>query len=112
MRRKKKEENMRKQALTDRRLSKFSPPFKEEVQVINGKIHELEEIVRRHGVTWNLSPEYHVDRDQRRIQIGFEFSLVGAHEHSQMMVEPGCPECITIYEDLQQIAEWLAPKER
>lgn len=103
---------MKKQTLTDRRLSKFDRSFRSEAHLRTGKGQELEEIVNNHGVTWDFWPEYHMDRDGKRIQIGFEFGLMGTHQHPDWIVEPGCPECITIYEDLQRIAEWVAPKER
>ncbi len=103
---------MKKQTLTDRRLSQFEHSLETKVPRLSGRAHKLEEIVRQHGVCWDLCPEYHVDRDEKLIQIGFEFSLMGAHQHSEWVYELGCPECVAIYEDLQRIAEWLAPKER
>ena len=73
---------------------------------------KLEELVRRHEVCWEVWPEYHIDRDGKRIQIGFELSLIGTHAHSESIIEPGCPECMKIYEDLSRIAHWIIPKEQ
>ena len=71
----------------------------------------LQELVRRHKVCWEVWPEYHIDRDGKRIQIGFEFNLIGTHGHSGKIIEPGCPECVNIYEDLRRIAHWIIPNE-
>ena len=103
---------MKKQALTARKTSRFDRAYNGEAFLLNGTPPDLEEIVNKHRVTWELWPVYHLDRDGKRIQIGFEFCLVGGHQHSGFMVEPGCPECMTIHEDLRWIAEWLVPEER
>ncbi len=60
---------------------------------------------------WEVWPEYHIDRDGKRIQIGFELNLIGTHGHSEPIIEPGCPECMKLYEDLSRIAHWIIPKE-
>jgi len=71
----------------------------------------IQELVRRHRVCWELWPEYHIDREGKRIQIGFELNLIGVHDHPERIIEPGCPECVNIYEDLSRIAHWIIPKE-
>jgi hypothetical protein len=70
----------------------------------------LRELVRRHKVCWEVWPEYHMDREGKRIQIGFELNLLGTHGHSEAIIEPGCPECIKIYESFRRIADWIIPK--
>ena len=70
----------------------------------------LRELVRRHKVCWEVWPEYHIDREGKRIQIGFELNLLGTHGHSESIIDPGCPECMKIYEDLKRIARWIIPK--
>ena len=71
----------------------------------------IQELVRRHKVCWEVWPEYHIDREGKRIQIGFELNLIGTHDHPEQIIEPGCPECMKIYEDLNRIAHWIIPKE-
>ena len=67
-------------------------------------------LVRKDQVYWEVLPEYHIDREGKRIQIGFELNLIATHGHSEEIIEPGCLECIKIYEDLTQIADWIIPK--
>ncbi len=71
----------------------------------------IQELIRRHKVCWEVWPEYHIDREGKRIQIGFELSLIGVHDHPEQIIEPGCPECVNIYEDLRRIAHWIIPNE-
>ncbi len=71
----------------------------------------LQELVRRHKVCWEVWPEYHLDRDGKRIQIGFELNLIGTHGQPEKLIELGCLECMKIYEDLRRIAHWIIPKE-
>ncbi len=38
---------------------------------------KLKELVRQHKVCWETWPEYHIDREGNKIQIGFELELLG-----------------------------------
>ena len=78
---------------------------------VEEEFDRLQELVRRCKVCWEVWPEYHIDRDGKKIQIGFELNLIGTHGHSEKITEPGCPECMKIYEDLGRIAHWIIPKE-
>ena len=78
---------------------------------VDGELERLQEIARRHKVCWEVWPEYHKDRDGKRIQIGFELYLIGTHSHSESIIEPGCPGCMKIYGDLSRIAHWIIPIE-
>ncbi len=103
---------MKKQTLsTKQKLSHSRQPFKRKAISPAAVIAELKQQVRRYGIRWDIWPLYHIDREGRTIQIGFEFSLVGAHYHAEGMIEPGCPQCLKIFKDLQRIAKWIAPGE-
>jgi hypothetical protein len=72
---------------------------------------ELRELVRKHKVCWEVWPEYHIDRKGKKIQIGFELDLIGTHFQPGHTPEPGCAECVKVYDDLKRIALWIMPKE-
>ncbi len=104
---------MKKQTASSKRnLSRSEQSFRSKAPVLDGTFEELEKIVNGHGVSWDLWPEYHIDRNETPVQIGFEFSLIASHRHSERIPQPGCPECLRIYEDLKRIADCIAPKER
>ncbi len=71
----------------------------------------LREIVRQHKVCWEVWPEYHIDREGKRIQIGFELDLMGTHYRPDHIPEPGCDECVKVYNVLKRIAQWIIPQE-
>jgi len=77
---------------------------------VDGEFDQLRKLVRKYKVCWEVWPEYHIDREGKRIQIGFELNLIGSHDHSEKILEPGCPECMKIYEDLSRIAHWIIPQ--
>ncbi len=104
---------MKKQTASPKRnASRSQQSFRSKAPIHSGGYEELEKIVKGNGVTWDLWPEYHIDRNETPVQIGFEFSLIASHPHSEGIPEPGCPECIRIYEDLKRVADCIAPKER
>jgi hypothetical protein len=72
--------------------------------------NRIRELVRRHKVCWEVQPEYHIDREGKKIQIGFELQLTGTHHEPKEPPSPGCPECVKVYSDLLQIAESILPK--
>ncbi len=75
------------------------------------EIGDLRELVRQHKVCYEVWPGYHIDREGRKIQIGFELDLIGTHYCPEHIPEPGCAECLKVYDDLKQIALWIIPKE-
>ncbi len=75
------------------------------------EFRKLQELVRHHKVCWEVWPEYHIDREGRKIQIGFELDLFGTHYQPEHLPEPGCEECVRVYDDLKWIAQWILPKE-
>lgn len=72
---------------------------------------KLRQLVMQHKVCWEDWPEYHIDQDGKRVQIGFELELIGTHYHPEQSPVPGCAECVKVYEDLKQITQWIIPKE-
>ncbi len=73
---------------------------------------KLRQLVMQHKVCWEIWPEYHIDRDGKRVQIGFESELIGTHYHPEQTPLPGCPECVKVYNDLKRIAKWIMPEEK
>ncbi len=69
---------------------------------------KLRQLVMQHKVVWL---EYHIDRDGKKVQIGFELELIGTHYHPEQSPVPGCAECVEVYEDIQQLAQWAIPQE-
>ncbi|MBI3600166.1 MAG: hypothetical protein HY097_05940 [Nitrospinae bacterium] len=73
-------------------------------------INRLSKSVIQHQVCWQVFPAEDIVRD--RIQkIGFNLELYGIHYHSAHTPYPGCDECVKVYKDLRDIAEWILPKE-
>jgi len=71
----------------------------------------LKELVRQHKVCWEVWPVYHIDRKGEKVQIGFELELAGTHHEPKEPPKPGCAECVTVYNDLRRIGQWIIPKE-
>lgn len=73
-------------------------------------IDKLKELVIQHQVCYEFFPDEEIVRD--RIQkIGFNLELYGVHYHPAHTPYPGCDECVKVYRDLREIAEWILPKE-
>jgi len=72
---------------------------------------ELKELVRQHKVCWEVWPVYHIARKGEKIQIGFELELLRTHRDPKDVPKPGCAQCLEVYDDLKQIAQWILPKE-
>ena len=77
-------------------------------------LERLREIADKHQVCYEVWPERSV-AEGVKIQIGFELQLCGTNshvggegEHEQV---PGCEHCLSTYEDLRQIAEWILPRD-
>ena len=73
---------------------------------------KIRELIRLHKICWEIWPEYHVDRDGKKVQIGFELDLIGTHYHPEHTPEPGCAECVKVYDDLKRVAQWIIPEEK
>lgn len=72
---------------------------------------ELKDLVRQHKVCWDVWPVYHIGHKGEKVQIGFELELTGTHHESKEPPKPGCVECVTVYNDLKRIAQWILPDE-
>ena len=74
----------------------------------------LREIVRRHEVCYEVSPEWTAAAGAKT-QIGYRLELCGVNEHDESAggghPTPGCPRCRRTYDDLRKVAEWVMPKE-
>jgi hypothetical protein len=77
-----------------------------ESDVIGG----LRAIVEKHTVRYQVWPHYEM-QDGKRVMIGFDLELHGTHDHGSTRLSPGCHLCTETFADLQQIAEWILPKE-
>ncbi len=71
-------------------------------------------IAEKHQVCYEVWPERSV-AEERKIQIGFELQLCGIDSHVAAQGDhqpvPGCEYCLSTYEDLLQIAEWILPRD-
>lgn len=75
------------------------------------ELEKLRKLVMHHKVCWEVWPEYHINQDGRKVQIGFELDIIGTHYHPEQLPQPGCAECVKVYNDLKQIAQAVIPKE-
>ena len=71
---------------------------------------DTRELVERFHVCWDVWPEYTFINHEKR-QIGFELDLSGTHEGGEQHPEPGCDQCLEIYQALVRIAEDVLPPE-
>ena len=74
----------------------------------------LLEITEKHQVCYEVWPERSV-AEGVKIQIGFELQLCKTNSHVAAAGEhqpvPGCEYCLSTYEDLRHIAEWILPRD-
>ena len=75
------------------------------------ELEKLRKLVMHHKVCWEVWPEYHINQDGRKVQIGFELDIIGTHYHPEQLPQPGCSECVKVYNDLKQIVQAIIPKE-
>ncbi len=75
-----------------------------------GKAEELKELVQGFRVCWKAWPELAYVGDEKR-QIGHALELAGTHEPSVQHPDPGCEHCRRVFRALQEIAEWILPRE-
>lgn len=74
------------------------------------EIEQLKEKIQLHQVCYEICPEILMVSGQQT-QVGFDLLLFGTHEHGKSQLTPGCGKCVQTYKDLQEIAEWIMPKE-
>ncbi|MGB7291730.1 MAG: hypothetical protein WBD99_06140 [Thermodesulfobacteriota bacterium] len=83
-----------------------------EKHLINSEeLDYLKKLVIQHKVCREVWPEYLIDKNGNRVQIGFELDLTGIHYHPVHHPTPGCDECVKVYNDLKKIAQWIVPTE-
>ena len=74
----------------------------------------LREIVRRHEVCYEVSPEW-AAASGAKTQVGYRLELCGVNGHDDEAggehPTPGCPRCRRTYDDLRKVAGWVMPKE-
>ena len=81
------------------------------MSVINEMRHDLEELVERYQVCWDVFPHEEFAKGAR-MQTGFDLELYGTHEKGVEHPSPGCPQCLRVYDALQAIALLIVPEER
>lgn len=69
---------------------------------------DTRELIERFHVCWESWPEYAFINHEKR-QIGFELDLSGTHTGGKQHPEPGCEQCLEIYQALVRIAEGVLP---
>jgi hypothetical protein len=72
---------------------------------------KLKELVQRFRICWEALPDCYYVKNEKR-QIGFTLELTGTHEVGVEHPEPGCQHCHYVRQVLQEIADWILPKER
>ncbi len=73
-------------------------------------IDRLKELVIQHRICYQVFPaeELFENKTQR---VGFNLELYGIHYQPAHTPSPVCDECVKVYRDLREIAEWIMPKE-
>lgn len=71
---------------------------------------ELQELVQRHRVCWEVVPEQVPVQGERPLAVGYDLMLYGTHDPGDHPV-PGCEKCKEIYRDLRGIARRIIPVE-
>ena len=66
-------------------------------------IAHLQDLVRKHNVFYAVYQE-RVLKEESIERVGFDLELYGIHDHPQGIINPGCDQCETVYEDLKEIA--------
>lgn len=70
---------------------------------------ELQELVRRHRVTWESRQELAVQGGEL-MPIGFTVELNAVHDHPAHPPSPGCPECAPVRAALLRICQAVLPR--
>ena len=76
------------------------------------KYEQIKDLVQKHKVCWEVWPEELLGSNGKKVQIGFELTLIGTHYNPEHLPWPGCDECYKVYQDLHNIAVWILPKEK
>lgn len=76
----------------------------------NSAPQKLKEFVQRFRICWEAIPDHYYVKKEKR-QIGFTLELTGTHESGVEHPQPGCQHCQHVWHALQQIANWILPKE-
>jgi hypothetical protein len=77
----------------------------------SNEFENVRNLVNQHKVCWEVWPEFLIDKNGNKVQIGFELDLMGIHYHPKHHPTPGCDECVKVYNDLKKIAQLITPKE-
>ena len=75
-------------------------------------VDELRRLVARHRVSFATRPIRRVADGGELAAVGFEIELLGVHDAPSHPPEPGCEECVLVYEHMRSIAEAVLPQER
>ena len=79
--------------------------------MIAEQMSELRALVDRHRVRCAVYPEWGPDAKWVQQKVGFRIELTGVHAEPMHTPEPGCDECVKVYEDLKKIALAILPTE-
>lgn len=73
-------------------------------------INRLSKLVIQHQVCWQVFPAEELFKGKIQ-KVGFNLEIYGTHYHPVHTPYPGCDQCVKVYKDLREIAEWIIPKE-
>lgn len=65
--------------------------------------------IRDHKICWELSPLVEMP-DHQKVQVGYELRLFARHT-AGVKADPGCHECVDLFEKLRAIAMSVLPRE-
>jgi hypothetical protein len=71
----------------------------------------LRKLVELHTVRYEVYYQQGKVGDEL-VETGFQLNLLASHDHGLTSLTPGCPLCISTFNDLRTIATWILPKER
>ena len=82
----------------------------------NSAPQKLKEFVQRFQICWEALPDHYYVKKENSVnkemrQIGFTLELTGTHESGVEHPTPGCKHCHHVRQALQEIADWIIPKE-
>lgn len=73
-------------------------------------LEELSALTHRYRVCFEVSPEYAYVGGERR-EIGYAVELFGTHDEPLKAPAPGCPECAPVQSALEEIIDFVVPRE-
>lgn len=77
----------------------------------NPTTEELQRLVQDHKVCWQVWPLRHVKPEGGMRAIGYQLELLGTHHDPEHTPDPGCNECVKVYDALKRIAGAILPSE-